>query len=103
MTVYVLKSQTDLDNVCKSSQKVVIDFSASWCAPCKKIAPKFEELSKKYTNIAFCKVDIDVAEDLAQLYNIDTVPTFYLLNNGKKVNTVVGANLDLLVKAVSVL
>ncbi|KAM3571109.1 hypothetical protein VYU27_006852 [Nannochloropsis oceanica] len=57
---------------------VVIDFTATWCGPCRTIAPVFEELSQQY-NAAFLKVDIDEADDVAQAFAIRSMPTFVFL------------------------
>lgn len=49
-------------------KKVVIDFFADWCGPCKRVAPVFVELSEKYTDIVFLKVDVDEAEQIASAF-----------------------------------
>merc|ERR1712223_1496403 len=55
---------------------VVIDFFATWCGPCKMIAPKIEQMAGEMVNVVFLKVDVDEAEDVAQEYNISAMPTF---------------------------
>jgi len=75
-----------------STGVVVIDFFATWCGPCKVIAPKFEELSKAYPSIAFLKVDVDEAAELAEKFNIRAMPTFVFLLNGNVVKTIEGAD-----------
>ena len=59
---------------------VVIDFYATWCGPCKVIAPKVEEMSSSMSNVVFLKVDVDENEDAAGEYNISAMPTFILGN-----------------------
>ncbi|XP_017875381.1 thioredoxin-2 [Ceratina calcarata] len=73
---------------------VVIDFFATWCGPCKMIAPKMEGLSKEITDVIFLKVDVDVCEDLAGEYEITSMPTFIFIKNGKVLETFSGANFD---------
>lgn len=73
---------------------VLIDFYATWCGPCKAIAPELEKFSGIYSNVVFCKVDVDVAEDIAQKYEIDAMPTFKIIKNGAVVGTLVGANVQ---------
>ena len=65
---------------------MVIDFYATWCGPCKMIAPQIEEMSNTMDNIVFLKVDVDEAEDVAQEYNITAMPTFLFIKNGSKVS-----------------
>ncbi|KAF3429862.1 hypothetical protein E2986_00022 [Frieseomelitta varia] len=73
---------------------VVIDFFATWCGPCKMIAPKLEELSKKMDNVVFLKVDVDECEDIASEYEITSMPTFVFIKNSKVLETFSGANYD---------
>src|SRR5579859_1647829 len=64
---------------------VVIDFGATWCPPCNKLAPIFSEISQldEFKNISFVKVDIEEASDLASDYSITSVPTLIVLKDGK--------------------
>ena len=55
--------------------KVVVDFFATWCGPCKMLGPVFEELSTEINDIKFVKVDIDEHEDLCRKYKVMSVPT----------------------------
>lgn len=77
----------------ESTKLVVVDYSAKWCGPCKKIAPEFDVLSKKYNTVIFLKVDIDALPAVAEKESISTIPTFVLYKNGKKVGKVGGANI----------
>merc|ERR1712018_838112 len=73
---------------------VVIDFFATWCGPCKMIAPKIVEMDAEMNNVVFLKVDVDEAEDAAQEYNIQAMPTFLFIKNKQKVADLCGANVD---------
>ena len=73
---------------------VVIDFFATWCGPCKMIAPQIEEMSKSLENVVFLKVDVDEAEDAAQEFNVSAMPTFIFMKNNAKVAELMGANAD---------
>uniref|UniRef100_A0A8C4EBJ2 Thioredoxin domain-containing protein n=1 Tax=Dicentrarchus labrax TaxID=13489 RepID=A0A8C4EBJ2_DICLA len=66
---------------------VVVDFTATWCGPCKQIGPIFEEQSLKpeNKNVIFLKVDVDEAEDVSSSCNISCMPTFQFYKNGEKV------------------
>jgi len=73
---------------------VVIDFTASWCGPCKMIAPYFSELADKYTDVVFLKIDVDECRDTAQQCGIKAMPTFQFYKNGSKVDEFSGASPD---------
>ena len=71
---------------------VMIDFSASWCGPCKRIAPFVDTLAEKYAEQAHVvKCDIEESEDLALRYGIRNVPTILFIKDGKVVDKQTGA------------
>ncbi|CAH8551098.1 unnamed protein product [Schistosoma turkestanicum] len=76
-----------------ASKLVVIDFFATWCGPCKKIAPEFEKISMKYDAV-FLKVDVDILSKAAEKHSVKAMPTFICIKDGKKVGEVVGASID---------
>merc|ERR1712038_293208 len=63
---------------------VVVDFFATWCPPCKMIAPKLEEMSQSMANVVFLKVDVDQNDEASQHYRIEAMPTFLYFKSGKK-------------------
>ena len=67
-----------------------VDFSASWCGPCKMLGPIFEEVSKSYDKVKFCKVDVDDNEDVCRKLGIMSVPTIILFKNGKEIKKNIG-------------
>merc|ERR1712037_853357 len=83
------------------SKLVVVDFHATWCGPCKMIAPIIVEMAGKMDNVVFLKVDVDEAEDVAGEYNISAMPTFVFLKDGKKIDDLMGANADKLKELVN--
>ena len=71
---------------------IVLDFSATWCGPCKQLAPIIDELSNKYAGrIAVGKCDIEEADDLTAEYGIRNVPTVIFIKNGQIVDKFVGS------------
>ncbi|XP_063234375.1 thioredoxin-2 [Bacillus rossius redtenbacheri] len=74
------------------SSLVVVDFFATWCGPCKMIAPKIEEMTKQFPDVVFLKVDVDEIEELATEYDISAMPTFIFIKNKQKVESFSGAN-----------
>jgi len=79
---------------------VVIDFYADWCGPCKKLSPYFSELSNQYPTITFLKVNTDNAEELAQLYDVQALPTIVFIHNNNVISMIKGFNVDALKKEV---
>lgn len=71
--------------------KILIDFWADWCGPCKMMAPVFQELEQNFKNTKFCKVNIDECSDLAERFGVMSIPTFVLFENGKAVKQMTGA------------
>uniref|UniRef100_A0A0C9RY05 TSA: Wollemia nobilis Ref_Wollemi_Transcript_4590_993 transcribed RNA sequence n=1 Tax=Wollemia nobilis TaxID=56998 RepID=A0A0C9RY05_9CONI len=71
---------------------VVVDFTAQWCGPCKMIAPFYSELSVKYPQLVFLKVDVDEMNDLTSTWDIRAMPTFLFIKDGKQIDKLVGAN-----------
>merc|ERR1711977_27872 len=90
--VHNLAKKAEWDDAIKQPGLVVLDCFATWCGPCKVIAPKIVEYSKRYTDVRFYKVDVDEVPDLAQALNIRAMPTFVLFKGGELVEEVVGAN-----------
>ncbi|KAF2838928.1 Cop c 2-like protein [Patellaria atrata CBS 101060] len=80
---------------------VVLDCFATWCGPCKVIAPQFVKLADKYPDAQFLKIDVDELPDVAQELGIRAMPTFLLFKNGEKVEEIVGANPKALEAAIS--
>ena len=80
---------------------LIIDFYTTWCGPCKTMSPEFEKLSKEYEGKAiFVKCDIDQAQEIAQNYGIESIPTFQSWLDGNPIGQVVGADLEALQKLV---
>ena len=71
---------------------MVVDFSATWCGPCRFITPAYEALSEKYATADFVKVDVDECKSIAQRCGVTAMPTFQFLRGGRKVGEVKGAN-----------
>ncbi|XP_072010418.1 thioredoxin-like isoform X3 [Engystomops pustulosus] len=70
---------------------IVVDFTATWCGPCQRIAPFYESLASKYPGVVLYKVDVDEASDIAAEYGIRAMPTFHFYKDGNKVDELCGA------------
>ena len=89
--VTVTRSNFDAE-VVKSAVPVVADFWAEWCGPCKMIAPVLRELATQYKDkIKIAKIDVDAEGELAQQFNIVSIPTILVFSKGKVVKQQIGA------------
>jgi thioredoxin 1 len=80
--------------------QIIVDFSATWCGPCRMIGPEFVKLSNEYQNVVFLKVDVDQVESVAASCGISAMPTFQVFKDGKKVDELVGASKEKLLELV---
>lgn len=78
----------------------VVDAFATWCGPCKAIAPQFHELAMSRPHVQFAKFDVDAAQDIAAELQISAMPTFVFFRDGKEVHRVRGADMRSIVAAV---
>ncbi|XP_053858714.1 thioredoxin isoform X2 [Vidua macroura] len=77
---------------CAGDKLVIVDFSATWCGPCKMIKPFYHSLSEKYSDAIFIEIDVDDAQDVASHCDVKCMPTFQFYKNGNKVQEFSGAN-----------
>lgn len=90
--VLVLNDLNFEDEVMKSDQPVLVDFTATWCGPCKQIAPFVDQLADEYAGRAkVAKLDIDESPTIAARFGIRGVPTLYVFKGGKIVAQQQGA------------
>lgn len=85
MTLEHLSKANFNEKTNSADQVVVVDFFATWCGPCKMLAPVLEKAADELTNVQFYKVDIDEEMELANQYKIMTVPTLLFFKGGKLV------------------
>lgn len=76
--------------VLKFDGKVLVDFWAEWCGPCQMLSPIIDELSKEMPDVKIIKVDVDAEPDLANQYNISSIPAVLIFDNGKLTSTIIG-------------
>ncbi|XP_052280178.1 thioredoxin-like isoform X3 [Dreissena polymorpha] len=92
--VKFIENLNEFKDVMRNSEGklVVVDFTASWCGPCKHIAPKFEQLSKDNTDVLFFKVDVDANSETSEDQEISCMPTFKFYKNGEVLHVMEGAD-----------
>ncbi|XP_048757092.1 thioredoxin-like [Ostrea edulis] len=90
--VKTVNTKADFDAVIKEDKLTVVDFYATWCGPCRMIAPKIEEMEKEFSGVNFIKVDVDENSETAEDCGISAMPTFFFYKAGNKLDEVVGAS-----------
>ncbi|KAF1811572.1 thioredoxin-domain-containing protein [Eremomyces bilateralis CBS 781.70] len=94
-SITAVTSLSQFQTILSGSTYVVADFFATWCGPCKVIAPVFEQLATqegKKGNLAFVKVDVDQCQEIAQKYGVSAMPTFLVFRNSTVTQTIRGAD-----------
>lgn len=87
----ILNSSDFEEKVIKSQGIFLVDFFAPWCGPCQMAMPILEKISQDFKDkLSIFKVDVDQNQDLAQKYNVMSIPTLILFKNGQAVETKVG-------------
>nr|ABD98743.1 thioredoxin-like protein [Graphocephala atropunctata] len=101
--VHHVKDEKDLEAKLKEAGNnlVVIDFFATWCGPCKLIAPHIETMDEEFPDVMFLKVDVDECEGIAAQYEISSMPTFVFIKNSKQLENFAGANAEKLKETVN--
>jgi thioredoxin 1 len=84
--MHSLESLQQLERSLDVNPLIVIDFHAPWCEPCKRIAPVIEKLGQKVSDVCFLKCDVDACRDIAELFQITSLPTFAFIDRGLELN-----------------
>ena len=84
-----LENEKDFNELIKEG-KVLVDFYADWCGPCKMIGPVLEEIASENSDVEIVKVNVDNFENIARQYGIMSIPTLIVFENGKEVNKSIG-------------
>jgi thioredoxin 1 len=87
-------TSAQVEQLQSEGKKILVQYTASWCGPCKSLTPRLSNLSNKYSDVTFVKVDVDENMDSARELLISTVPTVMIYNGETLVNRSTGANHD---------
>ena len=80
----------EFDALIADGKTVLVDFFATWCGPCKMLAPVLEEVAPEYPEIEFVKVDVDECGDLAQRFGVSVIPTLFVVRGNETLATTKG-------------
>ena len=78
------------EEVLKSDKKVLVDFNADWCGPCKMLRPIIDEIAEEKENIKVVSINIDNEDELAEKYNVSSIPCLVVFENGNETRRSVG-------------
>lgn len=81
---------SEFDAIIAENKNVLVDFYATWCGPCKMLAPVFEEVDPTYDDVTFVKVNVDECGELAVRYGVSVIPTLIVIKDGEVVSTTKG-------------
>lgn len=85
-----LKTMSEFETVVSSNPRVIVDFYADWCGPCKMLGPVFEEVANELTDTVFVKVNVDENPEVTQKFGVTTIPTLISFKDGEKFEQSVG-------------
>ena len=90
MAVVHVTNETFEKEVMQAEGKVLVDFWASWCGPCRMLGPVIDQLGNELTDVKVCKIDVDANQELSGKYKVETIPTLVVLEGGKEIKRSVG-------------
>lgn len=90
MSVLTITNENFEQEVLKSDKPVIVDFWAAWCGPCKMLSPVVDQLAEELEGVKVGKINIDEQMELAEKYNVSSIPCVVAFKNGKEVNRSVG-------------
>lgn len=90
MSVLTITNENFEQEVLKSDKPVIVDFWAAWCGPCKMLSPVVDQLAEGLEGVKVGKINIDEQMELAEKYNVSSIPCVVAFKNGEEVNRSVG-------------
>lgn len=89
--IKIINSTQEFDDLIKNNKYVLVDFWATWCAPCRMVAPVIDKIADQYSDkVVVAKVDVDDQQELAIRYGIQTIPTIIFFKEGRLASKEIG-------------
>lgn len=90
MSIISITKDNFKDEVMNSEKPVLLDFNAQWCGPCHMIAPVLDEIAQERSDLKIGKIDVDTQQELAQQFQVTSIPTLVAVKEGKVKKVLVG-------------
>ena len=84
-------NKSNFEEIKNSEKRVLLDFYADWCGPCKMVAPILEEIAEENPQYTICKINVDENPDLAMEFGVSTIPNLIVMENGAIIKQIAGA------------
>lgn len=84
-------TKENFDTILNTDKKILIDFFATWCGPCRMVSPIIDEIAEEHPEFTVCKVDVDKNPDLAGEFGVMSIPTLVVIKNKEVINKSMGA------------
>lgn len=91
MSILKITKENFEAEVLSSDKPVLLDFFATWCGPCRMVGPILEEIAQENESIKVCKIDVDQDPELAQRFQVTSIPLLVVMQDGKVINQALGA------------
>ena len=92
-------NQNNFEEIKSSEKTVLIDFYADWCGPCRMVSPIVDKIASEHPEYLVCKVNVDDEPELANEFEVSSIPTLVVMRDGESVNQSVGAKPEPLILA----
>ena len=86
-----VENNNNFDEIISSNAKVLVDFYADWCGPCKMVGPLVAQIADEHDDVAVVKVNVDDEMELAEKFGVASIPTIILFKDGKEAKKNIGA------------